>query len=206
MAAMENTALEKLDPYREHHAEYAATKHPTLVTIAPAHYLTIDGMGEPGGEIFQERLAVLYGVAFTMKMARKRAGQDYAVCKLEGLWVIPESADWKERRGEWRWKLMIRTPDFVNREDLRGAVETLKRKGKDVGSGEVKLERIDEGACVQALHVGPYTTEERTLGEMKAVVDDAGLAMVGPHHEIYLSDPRRVDPEKVRTILRYPVR
>lgn len=191
---------EKIDLYKLHKADYVAPKDPVLVRIGAAKYLTVEGQGEPGGEMFQSMLGALYGAAYTIKMTKKFAGQDYKVCGLEGLWWGFEGA-----RETWRWKLLIRVPDFLAARDLKDAVARLKEKGKGDLPAQVRLETIKEGRSVQALHVGPYSTEPATVERMKAFAEASGLSLRGPHHEIYLSDPRRVAPEKLRTILRFPV-
>jgi len=188
----------KLDLYAVHKSDYVAPKTPILINVKPARYLAITGKGEPGGEAFQTRLGALYAVAFTIKMAKKFAGRDYKVCGLEGLWWgMPKT---------WNWKLIIRTPDFITPADLKTAVATLRAKGKGREVSEVKLERIEEGPSVQMLHVGPYDAEAPTLKAMEDFAAAQGLKCHGRHHEIYLSDPRRVKPEKLRTILRMPVK
>jgi hypothetical protein len=142
-------------------------------------------------------------MAFTIKMTRKFEGkQDYAVCKLEGIY-------WKEDdlpKGHWKWKLMIRTPDFIQQKDMDDALERLRSKGKDEGADIVELETIEEGPCVQVLHVGPYDAEQETIERMEAFAKEQGYSFHGRHHEIYLSDPRRIPPERLKTILRHPVR
>jgi hypothetical protein len=190
---------EKIDLYKLHKAEYAAPKTPALVQVKRAKYLAVEGCGEPGGPEFQDRVEALYGAAFTIKMAKKLAGRDYKVCGLEGLWW-----DMDKPRAEWKWKLVIRTPDFITARDLAAAVAKLAAKGKKGGEC-VRLETIAEGRCVQALHVGPYVEEDRTMKRMCDFAAAQGVALRGPHHEIYLSDPRRVSPERLRTILRCPV-
>jgi hypothetical protein len=198
----------KLDLYKEHAEEYAAPKIPALITIAPARYLSVAGKGAPGGSNFNAALSALYGAAFTIKMASKLAGRDYKVCGLEGLW-------WTDREGtnflaaspdEWRWKLLIRTPDFITKRDLARALATLEAKRKAGPLAGVTLDKIAEGRCVQVLHVGPYNKETETISRMMSFARQRSLAFHGLHHEIYLSDPRRVAPERLRTILRHPVR
>jgi hypothetical protein len=193
---------EKIDLYKLHKDEYASPKKPILVTIGPAKYLTVPGAGKPGSEEFQARIGNLYSMAFTIKMTRKFEGkQDYAVCKLEGIY-------WEKKgspKGHWNWKLLIRTPDFIQQEDLDDAVERLRSKGKGEGTDTVKLETIEEGPCVQVLHVGPYDAEQETIARMEEFAKEQGYSFHGPHHEIYLSDPRRVPPERLKTILRHPV-
>jgi hypothetical protein len=199
----------KIDLYKLHKQDYATPRKPVLITMKPATYLAIDGQGEPGGPDFADRIGALYGMAFTVKMTRKFAGeQDYAVCKLEAQWWGRNgSPDFVNLpKGQWNWKLMIRTPDFVKKDELKKAVAALLKKGKSPTVKEVQLEGINEGLCVQMLHVGPYEREGETCALMLAHVRQNGLKPHGWHHEIYLSDPRRVPPERLKTILRQPVR
>jgi hypothetical protein len=194
---------EKIDLYKLHKAEYVGPKEPVLVQVGPAKYLTAEGVGAPGGEKFQQAVGALYQVAYTTKMAKKFAGQDYKVCQLEGLWW---GIELMETPDKWPWKLLIRVPDFISARDLKETAARLKEKGKGEPAVEVRLDTLKEGRCVQVLHTGPYANEPATVARMKALAESKGLAFVGPHHEIYLSDPRRVAPEKLRTILRMPVK
>jgi hypothetical protein len=197
----------KIDLFKEHKAEYAAPRKPVLVTVAKARYLAIEGQGAPGSEEFSARIGALYGVAFTVKMTRKFSGrEDYAVSKLEAQWWCDGWQNFAEApKSEWRWKLMIRTPDFITAKDVADAVAALTKRGKGKETDRVRLESLAEGPCAQMLHVGPYEREAETIDAMKAFAASQGLAFHGRHHEIYLSDPRRVAPEKLKTILRVPV-
>ena len=189
----------KLDLYAEHRDEYVAPREPTLVDVGPGRFVAITGHGKPGGPEFANAVGALYNVSFTIKMASKAAGSDYAVSKLEGIW-------WKEGKSvEWTWQLLIRVPEFITKKHLAEAVTKLLERGKDDAVGRVTLETLDEGKCVQVLHVGPYTAEKATIARMRAFATQHGLTFRGRHHEIYLSDPRRVEAEKLRTILRQPV-
>jgi hypothetical protein len=198
----------KLDLYKLHKTEYAATRKPALVDVKPATYLAISGQGAPGGELFSASIGALYGMAFTIKMTRKFAGmQDYAVCKLEGQWWSDPPADFARLpKDQWLWNLMIRTPDAVKEDDLQQAVAVLRKRGKGEGTDRVRLESLTEGPCVQMLHVGPYEKECETIALMQAFAEKQQLQFSGRHHEIYLSDPRRVPPDRLKTILREPVR
>jgi hypothetical protein len=192
----------KIDLYAEYKKEYVAPRSPVLLTIGSAKYLTIDGQGSPGGDRFTAAIGALYGVAFTIKMTRKFGGkQDYAVAKLEALWP----GDMLRPRDQWQWKLMIRTPAFVTGADLKRAITAQLDKGKHAEVKDVSLETIKEGRCVQMLHIGPYEKEDATRAAMRAFAREKGFSLAGPHHEIYLSDPRRVTPTKLKTILREPV-
>jgi hypothetical protein len=141
-------------------------------------------------------------------MTRKFAGeQDYKVSTLEGLWWNAPGGKWlKDIPPEkWSWCLLIRTPDFITGKDLRQAVEKLSAKKKPLIE-EVRIEEMEEGKCVQMLHVGPYSEEAATIAAMIQFAEGNNLRLHGKHHEIYFSDPRRVKPEKLRTILRLPVK
>lgn len=195
----------KLDLGKLRQAEYVAPKQPVLLQIKPAQYLAISGQGAPGGAEFTARIGALYAVAFTVKMTRKFAGlQDYVISKLEAQWFFAGNpADIPQ--DQWRWKLLIRTPNFIKTADLTKAVATLLKRKKPPEVKAVKLERIKEGRCVQMLHVGPYEREGETIAKMKTFVASKGLQLAGPHHEIYVSDPRRVSSDRLKTILREPV-
>lgn len=199
---------EKLDLYKLHKIEYTAARKPVLINTRPAVYLTISGKGAPGADAFQACIGALYSMAYTIKMSRKFAGKgDYAICKLEGqYWYDVMGPDFSNvPKEDWQWTLMIRTPDLITPKDLETAVAALDKRGKAGLSPEVKLATIDEGACVQMLHVGPYEREKETVDKMVAFAATRGFVPHGRHHEIYLSDPRRVAPERLKTILRLPV-
>jgi hypothetical protein len=198
----------KLDLFRKHRAEYATKRVPALVTVGSARYLAIEGRGAPESGAFQEAIGALYAMAYTIKMARKALGEDYKVAPLEGLWWTSSAGHHFLRapRASWRWQLLIRTPSFVTKSDLARATRLLIERGKSDLVTSVQLLSHKEGRCIQALHVGPYATEPETIARMLDVATAAGLSAHGTHHEIYLSDPRRVRPELLRTILRLPVR
>jgi hypothetical protein len=198
---------EQIDLYKLHKNEYAAPKQPVLLDIKPATYLAIEGQGTPGGEVFTAGIGALYGVAFTLKMTWKFAGkQDYAISKLEGQWWCDSSDGFAHvPRERWRWNLLIRTPDFIKLPDLDQAVALLLKRGKGADVKRVRLESLADGLCVQMLHVGPYENEHESIALMQALAEKKGLRFHARHHEIYLSDPRRVPPERLKTILRHPV-
>lgn len=186
--------------------DLAATPEPALLRVPPARCVAVDGEGEPGGERFQRALRALYGVAWTVKMARKPAGKPGAIGPLEGLWWGLEPGRRPVPRSRWRWKLFLRVDPPVGARELEAAARSLEARGRGDGTGDVRLEVLREGACVQALHVGPYADEPATVRRMEAFARERKLAFAGPHHEIYLSDPRRTAPSRLRTILRHPVR
>ncbi|UCE46270.1 MAG: GyrI-like domain-containing protein [Phycisphaerales bacterium] len=206
---MSKTKTEKIDLYKLHKDQYVAPKQPQLVDIETAKYLAIDGRGEPGGDEFIAKIGALYAMAYTIKMNRKFAGgQDYVICKLQCQWWLDDGREdfSTAPREQWNWKLLIRTPDFVRDNELTEAAEKLLEKGKEPEVRQVKFESLTEGLCVQMLHVGPYDQEHETISKMAAFAEQQGLEFCDRHHEIYLSDPRRVPPQRLKTILRHPVR
>lgn len=193
--------------FKELKAEYCQPKKPKLITPTAANYLAMDGKGGPGGDAFQACMEALYGMAYTIKFARKDEGADFVVCKLEGLYGIGQSMEEfaAQSQDEWSWRMMIRLPDGVAESHLVAAREALAKKGKTGAFDSVRLELMDEGQCVQMLHVGPYEEEGRTFDQMLDFATEQGLTPHRWHHDIYLSDPRRVPAEKLKTILRLPV-
>jgi hypothetical protein len=199
---------EKIDLNKTYKAEYAAPKKPVLLDIPAATYLSITGKGAPGGAEFEKRIGALYAMAYTVKMTRKFVGlQDYTIGKLESQWWAENDAACFSSlpKEQWCWKLLIRTPDFVEELELKKAVAVLLKREKPAEVAEVKLETFTEGRCVQMLHVGPYEQEGDTASIMLSFAKAEGFASRGRHHDIYISDPRRVAPEKLKTILRQPV-
>jgi len=202
-------STDKIDVCKLYKDQYVTPKSPVLVTMDEAMYLLIDGRGAPGGPEFTDKIGALYGAAFTVKMTRKFAGlQDYTIGKLEAQWWLDGTGGnfAQMPKEKWNWRLMIRTLSIVQRQELATAVEKLLKKGKSPCVEQVKLEAVVEGRCVQMLHVGPYDQEDRSVAIMKVFAEQQGLTLHGRHHEIYLSDPRRIPPERLRTILRIPVR
>ncbi len=196
-----------LDLYKLHKDEYVTPDSPVLVDVGKGHYLSITGQGAPGGPTFGRKVGLLYGAAFAVKMRSRSAGRDYSVAPMEGLWWGSKKGHdfMDEPRETWNWKLLIRVPEFITDKDVSAAIGAGAGQGTG-GMQEVKLETLAEGRCVQVLHVGPYDQEDATIAAMMDFAKEKGLTINGPHHEIYLSDPNRTEPAKLRTILRQPVR
>ena len=193
----------KLDLFKSLKAEYATPASPAFITTTPGQYLQVEGSGNPGGDAFTEAVGALYAVAYTTKMRHKKeTGTDYTVAKLEAVWPkIPSTRD----SSDWQWQLMIRVPEFIGESDLSAAIEALISKKKPESVRTVNLINFHEGDCVQMLHIGPYEDEPETCDLMAAHAAEQGFTITGRHHEIYLSDPRRVEPARLKTILRRPV-
>jgi hypothetical protein len=187
--------------------EYGRSAKAKVFDVTDGVFLAADGKGAPDSAVYQDRIGALYGMAYTIKFACKQREQDFVVGKLEGIYAegVPMMEFVKQPKEEWVWTMMIRVPEFVTQEDLVAARETLKKKGKTEDFSAVELREIQEGRCVQMLHVGPYENEGETGDQMIAFCQAQGLQPTRWHHEIYLSDPRRVPPEKLKTLLRFPV-
>ena len=174
-----------------------------VVDVPPTQYLMVDGAGDPNvSPDFATALESLYPVAYALKFTSKRElGRDYVVMPLEGLWWAEDMASFTDERDKnrWHWSLMIMQPDWITPELASAALDA-------AGATAVRFETLAEGRCVQTLHVGSFDDEGPTLATMhNEVIPGHGFTMTGRHHEIYLSDRRRVAPDRMRTILRQPV-
>jgi len=199
----------KFDLTKEYKTYYTAKTTPEIVEIEEGQFLTIEGKGAPGGDEFQAKVGALYSLAYGVKMLMKKQSKDFTVAKLEGLWWVDSDKPYTEvPREEWRWKLLIRMPEFVTSEIVEKARQEVIKKKKLELVNEVKFEKMKEGKCVQILHIGPYSTEPESIAKMEKLMEEKNLVKNGFHHEIYLvmAYPRKVPDEKLKTILRQPVR
>lgn len=182
---------------------------PELVHVPELRYVMIDGRGDPNTSAYRDAVAALYPVAYALKSASRAAlGRDHVVMPLEGLWWADDMATFTTARDKtrWSWTLMILTPDWVPDALVAEAVAQVGRRNRPARLDDLRCDALVEGRCVQALHVGSYDDEAALLRTMhEGFIPDHGLRMTGRHHEIYLSDPRRVEPARLRTILRQPV-
>jgi hypothetical protein len=180
----------------------------SLVDAPPMQFLMIDGAGNPNDNpAYQTALEALYGVAYTLKFALKAQGGDFVVAPPEGLWWAdnPEAfaLGQKER---WLWTMMIWMPETVTPTLLAQAVAQAERRKPSSAYAELRLESYHEGLAAQILYIGPYAEETETIVRLHAWAESQGCALAGKHHEIYLGDPRRTAPDKLKTIIRQPVR
>ncbi len=180
-----------------------------VVEVPPLAFLMVDGHGDPNtSDAYRDALASLYPVAYALKFhSRRELGRDYGVMPLEALWWSDDMAAFTSARdtSRWDWTLMIAVPDWISTDHLAAAREAVARKGAATLLDALRLERLEEGLAVQTLHVGPYDAEGPVLAAMHEFIPAHGLRMTGRHHEVYLGDPRRAAPERLRTILRQPV-
>lgn len=197
----------KLDLVKEYKTYYTAKTNPELIEFNEILFLTIAGKGEPGGGEFTDKVEALYSLAYSIKNVGKKQGKDFAVPKLEGLWWVNSDKPALEvPRKEWQWRLLIRLPDFITLETFEKAKEEVFKKKRLELTKEIKFEKIKEGKSVQVIHIGPYSLEPETIKKMRDFMENNDLVENGLHHEIYLSDPRRTAPEKMKTILRQPIK
>lgn len=207
------------EPKRELAALYRAKPAPAAVDAVPVLCLAVDGIGDPEGEAWGEAVKALYAVSYGLRFAAKKRGEPmWSVMPLEALWSGDDPALFAEveavrargvaftaqARAAWKWTALIVQPDVITAADVEEQAAAARRKGI-AGVDGLRLERFSEGRVAQILHVGPYATEPATVVTLHAFIGARDLVPVGPHHEIYLSDPRRTAPEKLRTILRQPV-
>lgn len=192
-----------LDSYRARRGEFR------VLEVPPLPYLMVDGHGDPNtAQEYADALAALYPVAYKLKFASKNAGRDYVVPPLEALWWAEDMDAFTRARdkSQWDWTAMIMTPEWITEQMFDEAVSQVGAKDRPASLDNVRLETLSEGTCVQTLHIGPYDDEGPVLEELhERFIPGNGLRMTGRHHEIYLGDPRRVEPAKLRTILRQPV-
>lgn len=184
------------------------SKAPTLVEVPPLNFLMIDGQGDPNtSEAYRDAVQALYSVAYTLKFSlQKRGVARYSVMALEGLWWADDMDDFlRADKGAWRWTMMIMQPDVVTPEHVREAIEEAGRKKPLPALDRLRFERFDEGLSAQVMHIGPYATEGPTIQRLHAFIREQGYANRDKHHEIYLSDPNRTAPERMKTVIRQPV-
>lgn len=205
------------DYKKEYKEFYLPPKTPGIVTIPAMNFLAVRGQGDPNeeGGAYKQAVGLLYAVAYTLKMSKMGSHKldgyfDYVVPPLEGLWWqagVP-GVDYT-RKADFHWVSLIRLPDFVTPADVGWAVQEASRK-KELDCSPVEFFPWEEGLCVQCMHVGPYDSEPATVARMQAYCEANGYAAdFGAnrfHHEIYLSDVRRCKPERLKTVIRHPVR
>ena len=207
--------MTKLDLRKELKAFYnPSAKKVELVDVPRFQFVMIDGLIEAGvlpgnSPGFQEAMQALYGASYTLKFMAKLSQTDpldYPVMALEGLWWIEGGEFSFERKEDWAYTVMVLQPDQITPAMFAEALQQMrKKKGDQPAFARLRLEAFQEGLCVQTLHVGPYSTEQATVEKMDAFAHENGYRMHGKHHEIYLGNPLRAQPEKLKTILRHPV-
>ena len=211
-----SSSVMPFDFKKEYKEFYLPPVTPTLVDVPPANYIAVQGVGNPNDEDseYKASIGLLYGIAFTIKMSKKGDRQidgyfDYVVPPLEGLWWSEKGEVNYAHKEDFHFISMIRLPDFVTKADFDWAVSEATRK-KKTDFSKVEFLHYEEGRCVQCMHVGSYDMEPVTIGKMKVFAAQQGLSLaiddIRRHHEIYLSDPRKTATDKLKTVIRYPVK
>jgi len=182
---------------------------PEILDVPAMNYIMVDGEGNPEtSQQFQDVMQGLYGLAYTLKFALKKAdpARDFRVGPLEGLWWMDDMREFSlETKGSWKWTVMIPLPDHVTAAEVASAKEAVNsKKGADVAGG-VRFETFKEGLSAQIMHIGPYAAEASTIQTLHAFIRESGFVFAGKHHEIYMGDPRTAAPEKLKTVIRQPV-
>ncbi|MCD7060218.1 GyrI-like domain-containing protein [Pelagibacterium xiamenense] len=204
--------MDKVDFKKSLKAFYGPTKargiH--LVDVPPMRFLMIDGQGDPNtASSYADAVATLYAVAYALKFASKtQLDKDYAVPPLEGLWWSRDMTAFAARdKDKWPWTMMLMVPEWVGPRMIDDAITRTREKKAPAALDKLRVELFEEGRAIQALHTGSYDEEGPLIAKMhEEAIERHGFSLTGKHHEIYLSDPRRVAPEKLRTILRQPVK
>jgi len=203
--------MEKIDFKKEYSTLYkASAKEIQFVDVPKLNYIMVDGYGNPNNSVmFNNAVEALYSVSYTLKFMIKKGEQhiDYGVMPLEGLWWTDNMKEFSmENKSEWKWTLMVLQPDFITHDLFEKAKEQAGKKKELPLLKELRLETMEEGPCAQILYVGPYDDEPPTIARLHDFIKENGYKLHGKHREIYLNDARRTAPERLKTIIRQPVR
>lgn len=215
---------DKLDYKKEYKNLYQPKTAPMIVDVPSMKFIMIDGKGNPNDKAgeYVKAIELLYGLSYTIKMSNKSGNSlpdffEYVVPPLEGLWWTEVDRPFDtSQKDKLIWTAMIRQPEFVTDEVFNWAVDELKKRKPQLDTSRARLEEFTEGLCVQMMHLGPYNTEAITVksiddfaasnGYVNAISEVSPEGTIRRHHEIYLNDPRKVDPEKMKTVIRHPIR
>ncbi|WP_369012672.1 GyrI-like domain-containing protein [Flavobacterium anhuiense] len=207
--------MSKLDLTKTDKTYYNAKINPEIVFIEKANYISLTGQGDPSGKDFSEKIQALYITAYVIKFMHKAMDNDFVVPKLEALWsfdnekyasISMDEAPLKIPRAEWNYRIIIRMPDFVTQGQTEEAITIAVNKKQNELAKTIEFFEMEEGKVIQVLHIGPFDTEPQTLKKILEFSTENNLQQNGLHHEIYLSDFRKTAPEKLKTILREPVK
>jgi hypothetical protein len=206
----------KLDFKKLNKDQYSPSpKAVSLITVPQYNFLKIDGKGDPNGPEFQEAVQALYSISYTLKFWSKghsvpNGWQEFSVAPLEALWWVAgndqKTMNMNVDRSLWRWTAMLRQPDFIDLQLVSAARTEVETKKQSPSLSRVRFESFEEGIAVQILHIGPYADELPNILKITNYMNEHGFESNGLHHEIYLGDPRRTSPDKLKTVLRHPVK
>jgi len=203
--------MSKIDLKKElKHLYQPSSLEVALVDVPKMNFLMIDGRGDPNtSQEFQDAMEALYGVSYGIKFALKKQGlgPEYTVMPSEGLWWIADREDFDmDAREDWLWTLMMMQPEHITREAVDQAMTELREKKDPPGLAGMRFEPFHEGLSAQIMHIGPYAAEGPTIQKIHDFIRQEGRQLRGKHHEIYLGDPRRTAPERLKTVLRQPMK
>ena len=201
--------MKKIDFKKElKHLYKPSAKSVEKVTVSGMNFLMIDGKGDPNtSQEFMDAIEALYPVAYALKFMVKKGGMeiDYGVMPLEGLWWSDDMDNFSVgRKEEWKWTLMIMQPEFVAPAMVEEAIEQVRLRKNPVSLSQLRFESYEEGEAAQIMHIGPFSEEGQTIEKVHAFIEENGKERRGKHHEIYLSDTRKADPAKWKTVIRQP--
>jgi hypothetical protein len=204
--------MSKIDFKKElKHSYQPSAKKFAVVDVTPMQFLMIDGHGDPNtAQEYQDAVEALFGVAYALKfMSKKELEKDYVVPPLEGLWWAKDMETFTTKRDKsaWDWTMMIMQPEWISQDMFTAAVKQVEKKKGLPALSKIRLETYHEGLSVQIMHIGSYDDEGPTIAKMHhEFMPENGYTEAGKHHEIYLGDPRKVVPEKLKAVLRQPIR
>lgn len=213
------TKMDKLDYKKEYKDLYQPKTKPSIIDVPEMTFIAVDGQGDPNScEEYKQALEILYGLSFTIKMSKMNGTQpdgyfEYVVPPLEGLWYTDDvTFDGLNitDKSKFKWTSMIRQPEFVTEEVFETAKSVLQKKKPDLNLSKARLMKMTEGLCVQIMHKGAYDDEPTSIEQMRDFLAENGYVEDFSderfHHEIYLSDPRKTAPEKLKTVIRHPIK
>lgn len=203
--------MSKIDLKKELKQLYnPSAKEVSVVEVPPISYLMIDGMGDPNtSQEYMDSIEALYAVSYTLKFFAKKGANpaDYVVMPLEGLWWADNMAEFGvENKDMWKWTSMIMQPSFITGTMVIQAIEQVEKKKGLAALSRMRFEKYDEGLSAQIMHIGPYAAEAPTVRKLHKFIEDNGYSLRSKHHEIYLSDHRKTAPDKLKTIIRQPIK
>nr|WP_320027166.1 GyrI-like domain-containing protein [uncultured Acetobacterium sp.] len=203
--------MEKVDYKKQFKSLYLPKKQPSIIAVPPIRFAMLDGHGDPNGEEFAEAVAALYSFSYAVKMSYKSKAipdgfYDYIVFPLEGVWDLVDKTKTSADKSNYAYTIMIRQPDFLTAELTDRFIDEVKKKKPNNFLDRIRIEELEEGFCCQMLHLGGYDDEPASFAQMEAFCNENGYRRSDKtHREIYLSDPRRTETAKLKTVLRFKV-
>ena len=201
--------MKKVDLKKEFKNLYnPSSKEIEIVKVPMMNFLMIDGIGDPNtSKAYSDSIETLYSVSYSIKFILKKEKEiDYVVMPLEGLWWAEDMGQFSTKnKDKWKWTSMIMQPDFVDKKVFEMAFEQVKIKKNLLMLSKIRFQSFNEGLSVQIMYIGPYSAETPTIEKLHKFVKESGHNLRGKHHEIYLSDPRKTTPERIKTIIRQPI-